>query len=76
MAKKADQAKPEAGEKAAAPAPEAAGEAPAKKERKEKRHRFFERLTVQISAWPKKAPEGGPAAPATGGAFGDTAAVR
>src|SRR5258708_31971038 len=32
---------------------------------------FFDRITVEISAWPKKAPAG---APAAGGAFGDTAA--
>ncbi|HLY25503.1 MAG TPA: hypothetical protein VKQ72_04125 [Aggregatilineales bacterium] len=31
---------------------------------------FFDRITVEISAWPKKAPAG---APAAGGAFGDTA---
>ena len=36
---------------------------------------FYERLTVQISAWPKKAPEGGTPGPASG-VFGDTAAVR
>ena len=35
---------------------------------------FFERLTVEISAWPKKAPAGAPAA-GTDDIFGDTAAL-
>jgi hypothetical protein len=33
---------------------------------------FFERLTIEISAWPKKAPAGAPAADA----FGETGPVR
>jgi len=38
---------------------------------------FFERLTVEISAWPKKAPAGGGATTTTtDDVFGDTSAVR
>jgi len=36
---------------------------------------FFERLTIEISAWPKKAPAGAGTPPASD-AFGDTAAVK
>ncbi len=37
---------------------------------------FFERLTIEISAWPKKAPAGAGTPPSASDAFGDTAAVK